>query len=183
MNKFPKLYFDESGDLGNIKNSQTDFFTICIYKEINPEVSSNFIEAIKKKTKTARTELKWYRLDKEKRKAFSDLSKDMNEYVYIIICDKNKSEIFGENLFKDMMSKLIINYNLQGKFYYDADHLTKTLHEVHSSLKLKNYKINFINSKTISNQGIQIADLYAGYARDTSSKNGNFNLKNVLYYK
>lgn len=173
-----KFYFDESGDAGSIhKNSNTNVFSVCVYKEMNESQTETFLENLKRKMNIKRRELKWYRLDKNMRDIFSENKSEIEENIYCVVVDKLKTEIYGEELVQEIIFGLIFKNKIIGKVIYDGDHLRKTMHIVSRKLKVFGMRVNFINKKTTSNKGIQVADLYAGYARE------NINSKKIRIIK
>ncbi len=161
-----KYYFDESGDAGSLnKNSNTTNFSMCIYKETDPEITKDFINKLRNKFKIDRKELKWYRFSKNMRTEFKRFKHILDDNIYTLNIIKKNINAFGEYLFIDTIQSLIINNNINGEIFYDGDHLTRTLHKVKLLLKVKNIKVKFVNKSSSDMLGIQIADIYAGYIR------------------
>ncbi len=164
-------YFDESGDTGNTSNkSNTSTFSVCIYCEKNKFESVDFLNKLKQDLKINREEVKWYRLNKNMRNIFAAKKYETENNVSYSVINKNESKTFGEKLFEEMLIKIIIENKMQGKVFYDGDHLTNIMHKISKKMKEHDLKVRFINKDTKNIPGIQIADLYAGLARHRYKK-------------
>ena len=105
-----------------------------------------------------------------------------NDEIYFIYTDKRNIDIFGEDLYRNMLFQLIKENNLYGRFNYDGDHLYNMTAKVRKQLRTFAVKSFFENVETQENFGIQIADLCAGYLNWCLENDKNINLKNLIIF-
>lgn len=178
-------YFDESGDTGDVKNkSNTNFFDIALYTESTIEETEILAQKIRSEFGLKSYQIfKWNKFSKENKIKFKIFfEKNLMNNTCLIWCDKRNIDIFGEDLYRNMLFKLIKENNLKGKVKYDGDHLYKLADKVRVNLNIFGLKVHFENVETNINLGVQIADLCAGYLQWCLENKMDLNMKNIIKF-
>ena len=178
-------YFDESGDTGDVKSkSNTNFFDIALYVEKDSNDTVVLIQKIRQEFNLKDYQiLKWNKLSWENKVKFKNFCNgNLSEITYFIWSDKKNIDIFGEDLYRNMLYKLIKENNLYGRFNYDGDHMFNLVSKVKRLLKTFGVKSFFENLETQENFGIQIADLCAGYLNWCLENKIDTKFKNIIKF-
>ena len=159
-------FFDESGDPGKPDKSNSQYFVIAAYKINSTEEIIEDLKSVRKLLNISdkRKSIKWQKLDKARKLKFNKVFfTNLVQKMLIIHINKNQSEIHGELLYSFLLEKLIRDNKITGKMNYTGIHLNNMLHNLKRKLKSNGIKINFQNNNDLTNPGVQICDLVAGF--------------------
>ena len=154
------LYLDESGDDGQISETGSDFFIVCVYfDEISTYKKVN--KSIRDFLDYKNIDLKWNKLTKNQKSLFLEYVKGVDYKVFSIGVDKAKIKDFS---YGNMLYNLLIKTQIKkGKVVYKGLHLKNTFAKVSFRLKSFDKRITFVEQKNTEYLGVEIADIFAGY--------------------